>query len=251
MLSDATLTTEVTDALKRLGLHAMAERLGPWLDDPGTRHASTLSCVQALTQAQEQENACKRASTYLRRAELAPSVSAEHVWTGQARGLSKKLLAELKECEWVRRGQNLIVTGPAGVGKTYLATALSRHAVAAHGARVVHHRAPELIRKCAEVERTGGWEKLINGLKRPDLVVLENFAVEPIALDDTRRLVEWLEARQRNGKATLIVAASPPDEWDAYFAGDVARGLLLRRILDGSTVVELNPAARSSVSAAA
>lgn len=82
-------------------------------------------------------------------------------------------------------------------------------------------------------------------LKRPDLVVLENFAVEPVALEDTRRMVEWLDGRQRNGKATLIVAASPPDEWDAYFAGDVPRAQLLHRVLVGSTLIELMPMAKN------
>lgn len=245
MLTD-TKANDVFVALRQLGLHAMADRLGPWLDDPETRHASTLSCFTALVQAQLQANAGKRASTFLRRAELAPGASTQQVWTGPARGLTKKLLADLKEAEWIRRGQNVVVTGQAGVGKTYLATALSRHAVVEHGARVVHHRTPELIRKCAEAERTGHWEKLLKDLKRPDLVVLENFAMEPVSLEDTRRLVEWMDARDRNGKATLIVAASPPDEWDAYFGGDVARAQLLQRVLAGSTLIELKPMAKTT-----
>jgi DNA replication protein DnaC len=239
MLNDASA------ALRRIRMHAMADRLEQWLDDPSTRHGSTIACLVALAEFHEQAIAGQRASTFLRRSELAPGISVEQVWTGQARGLTKKLLADLKECEWLRRGQNVVVTGATGVGKTYLTTALSRHAVVAHGARVVHHRTSELIRKCAEAERAGTWEKLLKDLKRPDLVVLENFALEPVNLDDTRRLVEWLDARNRNGKATLVVAPTPPDEWDAYFAGDIARGQLLRRVLDGSTVIELNPVAKT------
>lgn len=87
-----TKATDVVDALRRLGLHAMADGLGPWLDDPKTRHASTMSCFLAMAQAQLQANAGKRASTFLRRAELAPGVSTEAVLTGQARGLTKKML---------------------------------------------------------------------------------------------------------------------------------------------------------------
>ena len=232
------MLTEAVEELVALKLGPMAARLRQWVDNPDNREKSHAECVLALALAQAQDAANKRARCFLNRADLPPNIAIADFRDNAKRGVPPGVLGNLKTCDWIRRGQPVVITGGSFTGKTFLAAALAREATLA-GLSVVHRRVPDLLVECA-IEKDKGdraLSVLLKRLSRPKLLVLDDFAVERATTEQCHLLRRILDARARHGLAVLVAASNAVDDWGGYFEDETAAAAIFGRLEQTKPIV--------------
>ena len=148
-------------------------------------------------------------------------------WRG-SRGLDRTLISALAGGEWLRQGQNVIISGPTGVGKTWLACALA-HQAARLGFTVLYARAPRLLEELRVAHGDGSFGRRLAQLARIDLLALDDFAIAPITPAERSDLLELLDDRV-GSRSTLITSQLPVSAWHQWLDDPtLAAQLLIRK----------------------
>ena len=187
--------------------------------------------AQASTRRQKRFEARARAARLRHRA------SVEDVDFRAARGLDRGLFLKLASREWIRARHGLLLTGPTGVGKSWLACALG-HKACREDLSVAYHRAPRLFAALALARGDGRYAKMPRGLARVDLLILDDWG--PERLDDRQRrdLLETVEDR-RERRSTIVTGQLPVDRWYEIIGNPAIADAVLDRLLHNAYRVEL------------
>ena len=158
------------------------------------------------------------------------------------RNLEKAAVATMSDCRWIRKGHNLLVSGACGTGKTYLVSAFG-NAACRHGYSVRCFRLPRLLADLQIGRGDGSWEKILGELKKPDLLILDDFGLAPLEALHCRDFLEVVE--DRYGSASTIVASQlPVSSWHAVFADATIADAVLDRLLQEAYRFELKGPSR-------
>lgn len=146
-----------------------------------------------------------------------------------ARELDRAVIRQLGTCRWVAEQTNVMITGPTGVGKTYLACALAQHACR-KGYRALYRRASRLFSELALARADGTYARLLGRLARIDVLVIDDWALAPVAEAERYDLLELLEERHGT-RSTVITSQLPTDTWHAYLAEPTVADAICDRLL--------------------
>jgi DNA replication protein DnaC len=128
----------------------------------------------------------------LRGAKLRYQACLEDLHYEKHRGLDKSLILSLASCGWIRESHNVLISGPTGVGKSYLGCALG-HRACLEGFRVAYLRTPRLLRDLNTAKGDGSYAKLLEKWQRIDLLILDDWGITPMSSEHCRDLLEMLE----------------------------------------------------------
>ncbi len=226
------------DQLRALRLGGMAKALEEQL---ATEDAATLSFEDRLAllvdrEALERQN--RRQRTRLRKAKLRHgNACIEDIDFRAARSLDKSLVLSLASCEWLARHRNLLLTGPTGVGKTYLGCAFAQKACR-EGYTVLYRRLPRLFEELRLAHADGRYPKLMASLAKTDLLVLDDWGLTPINDADRRELLELLEDRHEL-RSTLVTSQLPVDQWHEAIGHPTLADAILDRLVHNAYRIEL------------
>ncbi len=143
-----------------------------------------------------------------------PNACLESIDYRQARGLVKTKVINLQNSEWLNQHQNILLTGPTGVGKSYLACAFGSWACR-QGYSTVYHRWPRLFGDLLAAKGEGTYLKHLRKLTSPKLLIIDDFGTGSMAPDDAKDFLEIIEERYMTG-STVITSQLPMGEWHTY-----------------------------------
>lgn len=147
----------------------------------------------------------------------------------EGRGLERGYTAELLTCEWIRRADNLLLSGAAGTGKTWLGCALGIAAVQL-GLSVRYVRTNPTLEEMRLAHLDGSIAKLRSSLVGADLLILDDFGIAPISEQAKEDLLELLEGRIDQG-ATMVIGQLDPGEWHGYLDSSHLADAIMDRVV--------------------
>jgi len=224
------LVQPLLDKLSDLRLRGMRAGLEEQLQTPqyaGLPFEDRLGLLVDLEHSRRQDNRIhrRRQAAHLKE----PTARIEALDLAPSRGLHRSLILELAQSEWVRRHFNVIVLGPTGAGKTYLACALG-DAACRHDASVRYERTSRLLSALDLARADGSYPKLLDAIARTQLLILDDWLRDPLTPTQTRDLVEILDDRYRRA-ATLVATQVPIDAWHQRLADPTLADALLDRVV--------------------
>jgi DNA replication protein DnaC len=194
-----------------------------------------------LVQAETAWRDTKRVQRLLKAAKLKVSTACiEDINWRASRALDRQLVAALAGGDWIRNGQNLLITGATGCGKTWLACALA-HQAARSGFSVLYVRAGRLFDELHVAHGDGSFARRLAQLAKLDVLVIDDFAISPMGESERNDLLEVLDDRVGT-KSTLITSQLPVKAWHAYLDDPTLADAILDRIVHGSHRIDLKGA---------
>jgi len=164
------------------------------------------------------------------------------------RELDKSVVRQLATCRWVQEHQNVVVTGPTGTGKTYVACALAQ-AACRRGFRAIYRRAPRLFDELALAHADGSYSQLLARLAKVDVLVIDDWGLAAVKEQERRDLLEILEDRYGT-RSTIMTSQLPPTKWHDHLGDPTLADAVCDRILHNSHRLALKgPSRRKEESA--
>lgn len=237
------------DQLRTLRLDGMAKAFERQLETDGIEQMSFNDRMALLLDQESTHRAHKRLASRLRRAKLRHrNACVEDIDFRAHRGLDRSRVTDLASCNWIRRHHNLLITGPTGAGKTYLACALAQKACR-DDFSVLYTRLPRLLEELRIAHGDGRYPKLMASLTRIDLLVLDDWGLAPPSEADRRELLEILEDRHEL-RSTLVVSQLPRDQWHDLLGHPVLADAILDRLVHNAHHLEMKGESMRKIRAA-
>ena len=227
-------TLDKLHALKLTGMAAALE------DQSATLDITDLSFEERLgllvdREMTERDN--RRMSSRLRRAKLRHAAILEDIDYRNSRGLDKGLVQSLASCQWVKEHLNVLITGPTGVGKTWLACALA-HKACREGYTAQYVRLTRLLRELTIAKGDGQYSKLLTSLAKVDVLILDDWGLMKLSAENRRDLLEVLEDRHGR-RSTIATSQLPIEEWHGVIGDATLADAILDRLVHNAYKINL------------
>jgi DNA replication protein DnaC len=231
------LTHPTLDKLQRLKFTGMAAALAEQMQMPDIEELAFEERLGLLVDREITERENRRLSSRLRRARLKHNAALEDIDYRHPRGLDKSLIQSLAACRWVTEHLNILITGPTGVGKTWLACALAQKACR-EGHTALYLRLPRLLQEMAIAKGDGRYPKLLTALARTDVLVLDDWGLAKLAGEQRRDLLEILEDRY-GARSTLATSQLPVEKWHDSIGDPTLADAILDRLVHNAYKINL------------
>lgn len=231
------LTHPTRDKLITLKLFGMAHALKEQAALPETESLSFEDRLGLLVDREMTDRESRRLTSRLKKARLRQTACMEDIDFRHARGLSKSLIQQLAGGQWISSHQNVLIVGPTGTGKTYLASALA-HQACRSGASSLYLRVPRLFEELVMARGTGRYAKLLTSLARYDLLVLDDWGLSPLTEEQRRDLLEVIEDRH-GCSSTLVAGQLPIEHWHKVIGDPTLADAILDRLVHNAHKINL------------
>lgn len=225
------------EKLQSLRLAGMYKALTEQMTMPESETLSFAERLGLLADREMTERQDRRLKTRLRQARLKHHACVEDLDYRAPRGLDKALMLQLATCRWVREGLNLIINGPTGVGKTWIACALAQKACR-EGYTALYLRLPRLFEDLGLAHGDGRFTKLMAGFAKTDLIILDDWGLAKFTAEQRRDMLELLDDRH-GSRSTVVTSQVPVDHWHEVIGDHTLADAILDRLVHSAYRINL------------
>jgi len=225
------------EKLQTLRLSGMYKALSEQMNMPESETLSFEERLGLLADREMTERQDRRLKTRLHQARLKHHACVEDLDYRAPRGLDKALMLQLATCRWVREGLNLIINGPTGVGKTWIACALAQKACR-EGYTALYLRLPRLFEDLGLAHGDGRFTKLMAGFAKTDLIILDDWGLAKFTAEQRRDMLELLDDRH-GSRSTVVTSQVPVEHWHEVIGDPTLGDAILDRIVHSAYRINL------------
>jgi DNA replication protein DnaC len=223
------LDQQTLDKLHAMKLPGMAAAFADQINQPDLDRLSFEERFGLIVDRQWTWKENSRMQRYLKNAQMKLNACMEDIDYKTPRGIDQSVIMSLISCDWVKRHQNIIITGPTGAGKTFLACALSNKACR-EGYRAFYIRSSKFSYQMALAKGDGSYGKIINKLSKAHVLVIDDLGLAPMTDAERRDLLEVIE--ERHGHASTIVTSQlPVENWHEQIGDPTIAEAILDRLI--------------------
>lgn len=222
---------ETFQKLSDIRMHGFSRALREQLDNADSYgHLSFEDRLGILVDCEWTEREARSLTRRLQLAKLRDRVAAlEDIDFHHPRGLDRNLVRRLATCEWIKKKQNLVVTGSTGCGKTFLICAFGQKACR-EGFSVVYRRVPRILSEMQIARGDGSLPRLLSRWAKTDVLILDDWGLAPLGTQHRHDLLEVIEDRHGE-RSTIIAAQLPLKDWHKYIGDPAVADAALDRIV--------------------
>lgn len=225
------------EKLQALRLNGMAAALAEQARQPAVETLRFEERLGLLVDRELTLRDDRRLGSRLRKARLKQQACLEDLDYRHARGLDRSLMMELANCQWTRKHLNILITGPTGVGKTWIACALAQKACR-EGYSAHYQRLPRLLEELPLAKGDGRYSKLLTALAKIDVLILDDWGLATLTAEQRRDLLEILEDRHEV-RSTIVTSQLPLGKWHDIIGDPTLADAILDRLVHNAYRIEL------------
>lgn len=227
------LTNQLITLFNQLKLGGMATALQGQLEQPGTYEGLSFEQrLQFLLEQEVNERTHRKQQRLIRAARFKLQAVASDIDYQHPRGLQKSQMATLLQGDWITKGQNLLITGPCGSGKTWLSCAIG-HQACIKGYTVRYYRLSRLLLELTQAKADGSYSKFLMALNKIQWLILDDWGLEPLKASHRNDLLEIMDDRHGTLSTTLI-SQLPTDQWYHSIGDNTLADAILDRLMHHS-----------------
>jgi DNA replication protein DnaC len=231
------LVEQTMEKLVSMKLNGMAEALRRWMEQTKEKAMTPLDLAGLLVDAEWSDREQRKLTGRLRTARFRQDACVEDIDYQHPRGLQKAVMLDLAACRWVEAHQNVIFSGPTGVGKSYLACALGQKACRERYS-VVYRRASRLYDELAQARADGTYFLLLRRLAKTEVLIVDDFGLEVLTASQRRDFLEVLEDRY-GISSTVITSQLDPKNWHPIVGDETIADSVCDRLVHNAHKVKL------------
>ncbi len=225
------------EKLHTLKLSGMAKALEEQLQMPDIHTLTFEERLGLLVDREATDRRNRKLQVRLKKAKLRLNAAVEDIDYRTARGLDKTLLLHLCSCQWIVDHLNVLITGPTGVGKSFLACALGQKACR-EGYRTLYFRLPRLLQELSMARGDGRYSRVLANLAKTDLLIIDDWGLSPFDDHGRRDILEILEDRH-NIRSTVITSELPVPHWHEVIGDPTLADAILDRLVHNAYKINL------------
>lgn len=232
------ITENILTQLRQLKLSGMSMALQGQIEQPGTYEGLSFEeRIQFLIEQEFTERSQRKQQRLIRAAKFKIQANAQAIDYLHPRGLKQSQMAALLQCDWIAKGQNLLLSGPCGSGKTWLSCAIG-HTACMKGYSVRYYRISRLLLELTQSKADGSYSKFLNALNKFQWLILDDWGLEPLKGAQRNDLLEIMDDRH-GALATTMISQLPTDEWYHSIGDNTLADAILDRLMHNSHRINL------------
>ena len=230
-------TNQTVQQLQQLKLHGMASAYQTQLEIPLHQQMDGHELIAHLSQSELLTRTNERTAYYLKLAKLKLNALPESIECSPSRNITKQQLNTLLQGQYIQSGEPVLITGPTGSGKSYLACALA-HQACILGYRTVYFNMNRFIEKIILSKLDGSYLKQINHCERTPLIIFDDFGLKALDQHSKLALLQILEDRYAK-KSVIITSQLPVAKWYEFINEPTIADAIMDRLTAKAHRIEL------------
>jgi DNA replication protein DnaC len=230
-------TDQTLEQLKQLKLIGMAQAYGTTLALPTHELPTAHELMAQLVDAEQHSRTFQRTQMYLKLSNLRYDAVIEQIQCSPERNITRNQLLALADCSFLQRAENILITGPTGCGKSYLACAFGRQACTL-GYKALYMGMNRFTEKISLAKLDGSYIKLLNYIEKIPLIIIDDFGLTPLENQVRIALLQLLEDRYGK-RSTIITSQLPVNKWYQYINEPTLADAIMDRLSGSAHRFEL------------